>query len=342
MANCCNYEPCEGLVTVGFMKLMVNATPVSNCTSVSIGTTATSCCDGTTNGDNYIPKYSEITGGTFAPIREIGSNPSSDKNGFTYVLPTFVNSNCCTVDVNQEALTKRHITFEYTWAEENDLQLTSNPEHCDPSYEVTETRTFTRHTIACNGSNGTPIEVNTSSIDTTVTHTGTLTRNITRNGDNWTVSFATDTVYGETVAQCNRVETYSTVDLDSYTFGISLDCPSSSIPCEGGSFTLARIEGTECSSDLSLSVTCDNDDVTTTINDSSITIDVPQNNTGYDTCKVIITPTVWGETQGSIECTFNRERCGGWSPSVTANTCNVFDATISWSSQDPPIIVHTN
>lgn len=328
MANCCNYSPCEGLNTIQFMKDLVNATQVKNCVTIRPGTTAATCCDGTDIESNYIPRYSQLTGGTFAPVRSTNNaNPNLDKNGFTYEVPTVIDG-CCTGDTQaNEALMKSQVGFEYTIPAGNRCDITSQPsDYCNPTFTVTETQTYTRHRFICNGTDGGVVETTQPSVSPkTVLHQGTLTKNYNYDGNqSWTVTYDDYRVTGETIVNDNSscvpsITSETTVTFGGYSFSFTFDCPNS-VPCDGDDYTIT-VNGTKCNNDLSLEIICiDIEGYSTPIEwhhgDENVTISIPRNEGGKTSGTIRIIPTVNGDTDSSweINCPFDRQLCE-WSPS---------------------------
>lgn len=347
MANCFDYENCKGLVTIGYMKNMVKATPVSGCVTVNDGTTADTCCDETANGDNYVPTYGELSANTFTTARYIHpSDPSRDKNGFEYEIPSSANSICCEISTDKEALMTSGATFGYTWAESNELVITKQPDFCSPTCRWQERKGYSRHTFGC-GTNGEIEEISSAMTSTTSSqHSVTLTKHVLGlDNYRWEVSFDPEEINGVTSTDCNRVSSSTWVNISgSYYIAYSL-ASLSSVPCDGGVYTIITITSTECADDLSFNVTTNNSDVSVNYYDTTVDISVPRNPYGSVTsCTVTIIPIVCGNSRTSdkVEFTFTREECyeGQWSPSVQVNNCSVFDTIIDWESDDPPIIVH--
>ena len=352
MANCCDYKSCEGLVTIGFMKNLVNATPVSGCVTISAGTTADTCCDETTNGDNYVPTYHELSANTFTTARRsTPTNPSNDKNGFTYTVPTFSGSDCCEVSIDKEALMVSGITFGYTVAEDNVLVITANPTTCDTTYGWRETKVYSRHTLGltCSGETSTETTATTS-----YTYTDSLTRQVTDVSDrSWNVSFVPNTITGKTVASCNSVSSSTTVELNGYSFGITINCPSSSVPCEATSYNMITVDQLQCAEDLSLVISSDDipnfqeitwDGSQGTGASTVIPVEIPRNSNNKSSGTITITPTVWDVPKQPIECVISRTICStNWDATINCKNCSVFNSTVEWNhSSDPIIIQHDN
>lgn len=335
MANCCDYSPCEELNTIKFMKDLVNATLVRDCFTISAGTSADTCCD-STDADNYVPTYSQLTGRTFAPLRSTDNdNPNLDINGFIYAEPTVING-CCTGDTQEnEALMKSQVWFEYTEPSGNTCVITDEPSSCDPTFVVKETQGYTRHRLTCNVESGV-IDETTQPIFKWVEHKDTLTKEFTSGGTggnrSWSVTYIPYTVSGLTKVDnsicISGKSSSATVELDGYEFGFTFTCPPPIVPCEGGEYTI-KVSGVTCENDLRLDIETEIEDLSastwTWTDNPEITITIPQNNSGKTEGKIKITPTVNGivESGNTVNCEFRREQCG-WTPSFSsASSCSV-------------------
>lgn len=347
MANCCDYSPCEELNTIKFMKDLVNATLVRDCFTISAGTSADTCCDGT-DADNYVPTYSQLTGRTFAPLRSTDNdNPNLDINGFTYAEPTVING-CCTGDTKEnEALMKSQVWFEYTEPSGNTCVITDEPSACSPSFTVTETQGYTRHRLTCNVESGV-IDETTQPITKTVRHSSELTKKITSGGTDgnrsWSVTYIPYTVSGLTKvdnSSCISGKSSSaTVELDGYEFGFTFTCPPAIVPCEGGVYTI-KVSGVTCQNDLSLKIVTDieehSENIWTWTDNPEIPITIPQNNNGKTGGTISIIPTVNGieESGNTVNCEFERQQCG-WTPTfLSASSCSVLTIEEwTWENSD--------
>ena len=353
MANCCEYSPCEELNTIRFMKDLVNATPVRDCFTISAGTSADTCCDGT-DADNYVPRYSMLTGGIFANVRSTNdANPNLDKNGFTYAEPTVING-CCTGDTQEnEALMKSQVGFEYTIPEGNRCDITTPPsDYCNPTFTVTETQTYTRHRFICNMTDGGVVETTQPSVSPkTIPHPGTLTPSFAYSGGtdgnhgnrSWSVTYTPYTVSGLTKvddsACISSISSKTTVNFDGYGFGFTVTCPDI-VPCEGGVYTIVEVSGVKCQNDLKLDIEYTNiEDLSTStweFGNDPVKIEIPQNNSGKAKGFIKITPTVNGieESGNTVNCEFERQQCG-WTPSfLSASSCSVLTIE-GWTWENP-------
>lgn len=350
MANCCDYSLCEGLATIGFMRSLIPSV-MSSCVTVKNGRSATTCCGNTTEAD-YIPKYSEITSHTFAPLRATASTPSNDVNGFTYVTPTLVTTDCCTGDtLANEALMKSQLGFEYTSAVTCSHINIIEPTYCNLNYGLTVRKEWDRHRYECDANSSGNIKHTTNGvIDTSETPSGRLSRTITSNGNNYTFSFGSFTVTSETTAQCSERKSASTTfDLSPYTVGFSLICPSQ-VSCEGGEYTIATIDKLKCDDDISLEITCDIEGSTetyilngSTTSASSLEINIGRNDIGITAGTISVSARIGGNREGSFtdtaSCTFQRRLCE-WSPSYgTSDDCSIY--TLDWVWDGPNVTEHS-
>ncbi len=352
MANCCEYSLCEGLATIGFMRSLI-PNEMNSCIEVSAGTIVSTCCGNVSESD-YVPKYSELTGGTFAQVRSTNDdNPNLDKNGFTYVAPTVING-CCTGEAQEnEALMKSQVGFEYTVPAGNMCVVTSQPlDYCNPTFTVTEIQSYTMHRFICNGTDGGVIEATQPIVKTVeVEHQGTLTKKYNYDGNqSWTVTYDDYRVTGETIVNDNSscvssISSETTVTFSGYGFSFTFDCPNS-VPCDGGNYTIT-VNGTKCENDLSLEIICTNiEGYSTPIEwhhgDENVTISIPHNNEGKTGGAIKVIPTVSGETNVSweVECPFTRSLCE-WSPSyVTSDDCSIYN-TFDWVWDGPNTTEHS-
>ena len=345
MANCCDYSLCEELATIGFMRSLIPSV-MSSCVSVSAGTTASTCC-GNISEDNYIPKYSEISGGTFANLRVTASTPSNDVNGFTYTTPTLVTSDCCTSDtLENEALMKSQLGFEYTSAVTCSHINKKNPSHCDWSYGLTVRKEWDRHRYECDANSSGNIKHSVTPVIDESKQSSSLTRTIA-SGDSgnrreYTFSFIPVNIYSEITAPCSDNKSASTTfSAETYTIGFSLNCPSL-VPCEGVSgYTIATIDKLECDDDILLEITCDIEGTPeiytlsgSTSGISSLTIDIGRNEMGRTSGTISVSATIGGNREGSFtdtaSCTFDRQLCE-WSPSHTSDgKCGPFLEVWRW------------
>lgn len=360
MANCCEYSLCEGLATIGFMRTLIPS-EMSSCVSVSNGRTATTCC-GNMSEANYVPKYSEITGHTFAPLRSTASDPTNDVNGFTYTTPTLITTTCCTGDtLANEALMKSQLGFEYTSAISNSHESIKQPTHCDFTYGLTVKKEWDRHRYECDANSSGNIKHSvTPVIDESEQISSSLTRTITEvsSGDRheYTFSFNSVTVTSETIVtgtstnpvsvSCGGKVTASTeFSLEPYTVGFSLTCPGD-VPCDGGTYTIATIDQLECSDDISLAIECNIEGTpeTYTLNGStsqSVTqeITIGRNNDGRTSGSISVTATTADGSTHTYSCTFNRRLCE-WSPSYSqASDCSIY--TFDWTWNEPNETEHS-
>ena len=355
MANCCDYSLCEGLATIGFMRSLIPS-EMSSCVPVSAGTTASTCC-GNMSEDNYIPKYSEISGGTFANLRVTASTPSNDVNGFTYVTPTPVTTNCCTGDtLANEALMKSQLGFEYTSAVTCSHINVTNPTHCSLNYGLTVKKEWDRHRYECDANSSGNIKHTTTRVtdDTSDTRSGCLDRTVTEGGSGnrheYTFSFNSVTISSETTAQCSEEITASTTfSASTYTKGFSLICPGI-VPCEGGEYTIATIDQMECDGEISLEITCNIEgtpETYTLIGSSGSTgetkITIGENHDGRTGGTISVKATVWGYRDCSnvyhefnYSCPFDRDKCE-IGPEIQGECGELWNVEECWKDQSSGI-----
>lgn len=350
MANCCNdYSLCDGLTTIDFMRSLI-PNEVSSCVTVGNGRTATTCCGNISEGD-YAPKYSELTGGTFAPIRVIADTPSDDVNGFTYSTPTLVQTNCCTGDTLENiALKKSQLGFEYTSPVSCSFINKIEPAPCDLTYKATVLKQWERHRYECDANSSGNIKHTVTAVSAeSGSYSGTLSSEIEEiiSGDkyNYRFTFSSVTVSAETKVnninpQCASVVSASTsFSLSPYTKGFSLICPGV-VPCEGGEYTIATIDQMECNGEITLEITCDIEDtpeVYTLVGSSGSSVSqliTIGENTNSKTGGTI---TVKANVHGSVythSCPFERETCQPTPPTPTvlsSEGCSIYVNDILWS-----------
>lgn len=334
MANCCNdYTSCQALASIEYMKELVSATPLSDsCIEIQTPSSVSSCCDDV-ESIHYVPTYSELSGSTYAPLRSLNdSNPTEDVNGFIFTEPTLDNNDgCCEISLGEKSLTKSEVSFGYTSAITNTMEITTPPSACNLNYVVTETRGYERHTLTCDENDNISDSVSTTSI--TIEHKGELDRNVNQvdRTNNYEISFIPRTESGETISQCgDSVSSITAVTLESYTVGFSFDGINVEVPCEGGTYTAATISALTCDEDMSLVVTLDIGDGNdrtyevsgSTENDVDVEIQIDRNDNGYTSGHISITPIVWGKSGKTVSDTFIRQTCA-WSPiiSKSSNCC---------------------
>ena len=351
MANCCEYSfLCEGLATIGFMRTLIPSV-MSSCVSVSNGRTATTCC-GNMSEANYIPKYSEITGGTFAPIRVIADTPSDDVNGFTYSTPTLVQTNCCTGDtLANEALMKSQLGFEYTSPVSCSFINKIEPTPCDLTYKATVLKQWERHRYECDANfSGNIKHIVTPVTNTSEQRSGSLDRIIRESSSGnryeYTFSFNSVTVSAETKVnnvnpQCaSAVSASTSFSAETYTEGFSLICPGV-VPCSGISgYTIATIDKIKCNGEIVLEITCDIEDtpeVYTLVGSSGSSVSQPitigENNNNRSGGTITVRANVCGNVY-THSCEFERETCQPTPPTPTVLSgegCSIYVNDILWS-----------
>ena len=355
MANCCDYSLCEGLATIDFMRSLI-PNEMNSCIEVSAGTIVSTCC-GNVSESNYVPKYSEITGHTFAPLRVTASTPSNDVNGFTYVTPTLVPTDCCTGDtLENESLMKSQLGFEYTSAVTcSHIELTE-PTYCDLNYKLTVNKEWDRHRYECDENSSGNISHTINSVtDSAETRSGTLISGVTEvtegGSDNiheYKFSFKSVTVTSETTAHCSETKTASTTfSLDDYTVSFSLNCPDSKVPCSGGTYKNVVVieESGKCDGDIVLGVKyyIDSLDEPTSaftlsnLSDNTLSgdMEVPLNDVSLSGGVISVDVSIGNSAiTETFSCEFERELCG-WSPTYSkTKTCSVLSID-DWSWNHP-------
>jgi len=340
MANCCDYSLCEGLATIGFMRSLI-PNEMNSCVKVSAGTIVSTCC-GNVSESNYVPKYSQLTGGTFAQVRSINdANPSLDENGFTYVAPTVING-CCTGDTQEnEALMKSQVGFEYTSAVTCSHINLIKPTYCNLNYGLTVRKEWDRHRYECDANSSGNIKHSvTPVIDESEQISSSLTRTIKEvsSGDRHEYTFSFNSVKVDSVitAPCSDSKSASTpFSAETYTRGFSLICPGL-VPCEGGEYTIATIDKMECDGEISLEITCNIEgtpETYTLVGSSSSTgetkITIGKNNDKRTSGSISVKATVWGQ-EFNYSCPFDRSLCE-WSPVIIKSTdCSIFTNNWEW------------
>ena len=351
MANCCDYSLCEGLATIGFMRSLIPSV-MSSCVTVKNGRTATTCC-GNMSEANYIPKYSEIIdGNTFAPLRVTASTPSDDVNGFTYVTPTLVTTNCCTGDTLANiALKKSQLGFEYTSPLSCSFINKIEPMPCDLTYKATVLKQWERHRYECDANSSGNIKHTVTTVSAeSETYSGTLDSKIEEiiSGDkyNYRFTFSSVTVSAETKVnnvnpQCaSAVSASTSFSAESYTEGFSLICPGV-VPCSGISgYTIATIDKLKCNGEITLEITCDIEDtpeVYTLVGSSGSSVSQPitieKNNNNRSGGTITVRANVCGNVY-THSCPFERETCQPTPPTPTVLSgegCSIYVNDILWS-----------
>lgn len=333
--KCCSGGTCDSIVTIGYMREMAkkrlaygSSTP---CVSVSNATSFSSCC--TADESAYTPTYREITGGTYASVRALdNSNPVNDANGFSSYTQT-VDTNCCSISVNEKVLPHSALTFGYTEIYGVSLNATTTPSECNPSYVITQTDTFRRHTFGC--SNDSIVEISSSTTAVTLsskTIRGSLTKTygeissagestITVNGDSWSRT---------TTDSCGYSKSDSiSFASSSYTASVTLDC-SEKIECEGG-----NVEATindPCGDEVSiLSVRLNTEEpVVSSITSNKLTVSIPRNNDN-NTNTVLYVEIQIGDKTKELSCTLDRDICKVTPKPITDIDCGIFPGEDDWS-----------
>ena len=362
MANCYGeLINCEKAVNVQFMQELVNASRVSSCVEINGGPAhSDSCASASTN--DYIPTYSELSSASIAPLRVTNENPELDKNGFVYEIGIRSTSECFEGDVPQNAALKRsEISFNTTSAISNTHTVTTEPTHCDWSYEIYEYREWQRDVYKCNGDG---ISISPYSVTSSTTHNGKLevTSSYTNSTSSttienvdydcsintWNFSFTPFTLSTTISADCSSACAAETlISLNEYNYGYTLLCPQI-VPCVGGTFDILHInnfsEIDDCISALTLEITYtdiedmpeDGDtwyvDGSGSVTGETVSITIPKNVTGKPSGKIKIKPYVFGneQTEWIKELTFQRLLCE-WTPKYSpSNECSVLMGDEEW------------
>ena len=337
--KCCSGGTCDSIVTIGYMREMAkkrlaygSSTP---CVSVSNATSFSSCC--TADESAYTPTYREITGGTYASVRALdNSNPVNDANGFSSYTQT-VDTNCCSISVNEKVLPHSALTFGYTEIYGVSLNATTTPSECNPSYVITQTDTFRRHTFGC--SNDSIVEISSSTTAVTLsskTISGSLTKtygDITEDGES-TITVNGDSWSRTTTDSCGYSKSDSiSFASSSYTASVTLDC-SEKIECEGG-----NVEATindPCGDEVSiLSVRLNTEEpVVSSITSNKLTVSIPRNNDN-NTNTVLYVEIQIGKGTGKktkeLSCTLDRDICKVTPKPITDIDCGIFPGEDDWS-----------
>lgn len=342
--KCCSGGTCDSIVTIGYMREMAkkrlghgSSTP---CVSVSSATPFSSCC--TADESAYTPTYREITGGTYASVRALdNSNPVNDVNGFSSYTQT-IDTNCCSISVNEKVLPHSALTFGYTEIYGVSLNATKIPSVCDPSYEIKQIDTFRRHTFGC--SNDSIVEI--SSSPTEVTFSGeTISDRLTKTyGDISISGELTAIVTGKSTIIVNgNTLTRTTTDScgysksgsisfasSSYTASVTLDC-SKKIECDGGDVE-ATISSGSCGNEVSiLSVRLNTEEqVVSSITGNKLTVHIPRNNDS-NTYTVLYVGIQIGDKTAELSGLLDREICRFSPKPITDIDCGVFPGEDDWS-----------
>ncbi len=288
MANCCDNNTCEELVTYGYLKKLS-----SDAFAIPIG-----------KKEGDAPKYSDFSGTTSViPKRSTDAqNADNDVDGFTYPSSLSLIDSKCSVNASELALYKAQIGYEWTTkkAEPNGGKTAT---YCDLTYVQDTKTTWTRNRRSCNGGD----DINETVVETITANTsdsGEWTRTVTTSKTNTHMDFEVSFQNGS--------------GLNTYKYGFDVTCPSS-IGCEGGTCTVKISGSSHCASDLSVAVASSNienyngETFTTSDSDATlnktITITVPKNDGDKTSGSFTVTPTVWGTTYGAMTFTFNRGIC---------------------------------
>ena len=355
--TCCSGANCDSLLTLGYMQSLMQ-----NCKSLKKGGSAyNGCCNAPSS--STVVSYSDATGKTYADLRTIdNTNPNNDKSGFIYNVSSRTKTNsCCQPSSTGNTILKRsEATYAYTTASNNTLNVTTRPTSCSLGYSVTETRSYVRHSVTCNGNS---ISDSTSAVTATNGHTGFITKSYSVNSSNnlWDITFSTATVNGQTTDDCGGSKTSSTsLTVAGYSVGYTLDnkwdgnlC-GKKVPCEGLSgITFTYSANTSCENDFKLSftgtsgnqplstdstITTANTVVTsTTVGGASIevrkiTINIGMNSNGIPNGSFTITAKVNG-TDYVYTCNYEREMCAWTGKATNPTNCAGHFSTVCWNNE---------
>ena len=337
MANCCGtLLNCDELVTIQYMRDLVNASRVSQCVTVNGGQIPIgSCCEVASN--EYIPRYGELSGltSTIAPIRVEDSNPENDRNGFKYTLDSHATSDCCDGDITVNAnLKKSEISFNTTSAISDVHTIVKEPIHCDLNYQVKETKKWQRDSYSCK-SDGT-ILITSTDVSGETTHSDTMRRNVSSSSTSsdyyWDITFDDVDVTTSISADCSNSYSDSTqFTLEGYQLRVNVDLPSA-ILCEEQSYTAATVYSGECSNEITLTAIWEIDNQTTEIvvgNTTSesvpLVISATRNEHKQLETYITISATVYGQTVEIVPRTkIDRMPCE-WTPTPSSSDgCSVY------------------
>ena len=341
--KCCSGGTCDSIVTIGYMREMAkkrlghgSSTP---CVSVSSAKPFSSCC--TADESAYTPTYREITGGTYASVRALdNSNPANDVNGFSSYTQT-VDTNCCSISVDEKILPHSALTFGYTEIFGVSLNATTKPSVCNPKYVIEQTDTFMRHTFGC--SDDSIVEISSTPTEVTLpskTISGELTRtygDISISGELTTIVSGKSTIIvnGNTLTRtttdsCGYSKSDSiSFESSSYTASVTLDC-SKKIECDGGDVE-ATISGS-CGNEVSiLSVRLNTEEqVVSSITGNKLTVHIPRNNDS-NTYTVLYVGIQIGNKTAELPGLLDREICRFSPKPITDIDCGVFPGEDDWS-----------
>ena len=230
MANCCSGSTCQELVTLGYMREMVNRTEVRGCFVVNGDYDFSSCCYADESA--YTPTYGDITSGAYADSRLIDDlDPSKDVNGFSVSTMPSSFISCCSGDSNSANIVKSDLVFGYTKPIGNSISVTEISV-CNPTFNYTEEKTWERWVLSgCNGyitSASSVVSTLTTSSDelSASKNFSAISQTITDSNVKcgYRVSFDTSRIDSSTSAACfSSVTSSSLVTLEGYDVTFSLD-----------------------------------------------------------------------------------------------------------------------
>ena len=312
-ANCCSGNPCEELVTLGYMIDMA-----SSCGSVSAHSDFSSCCSA--DGSAYTPTYSDIINGRYANVRSIASNPKNDVNGFSAYTQELDTNECGGVTANDKLLAKNQLTFEYTELTSVTISSPSvSVDSCGYSYSTTKNYRYLRHKVVCGDDTTTNVTFNENASGSR----GASSVSFHRNGDNgyFDVSYPNTSISASATDKCGNTKSDSkTISVSDSSYSCSITPPSGSIPCEGGTINF------NADGEISYSFTLDGSDISS----SSGQVTIPQNDANETSHTLIMNVYLCGES-GSLSITFEQDLCkhGPDAPTSTS-PCGVY-----WPEKKP-------
>lgn len=335
--KCCSGGTCDSIVTIGYMREMAkkrlaygSSTP---CVSVSNATSFSSCC--TADESAYTPTYREITSGTYASVRALDdSNPLNDVNGFSSYTQT-VDTNCCSISVNEKVLPHSALTFGYTEIYGVTLSAETIPSQCDTSYAVKQIDTFRRRTFGCVNDeieeiSSSPISAISNIIEGSLTKTYTKTSEEDDSTIEVVITINGIVLSRTTTDSCGYSKSDSiSFPSSSYTASVTLDC-TAKIPCEGGDVSATIVN--PCGNDVRiLSVRLNTEEqVESSITSNKLTVSIPRNDDS-NTYTVLYVKIQIGDEIKELSCTLDRDVCKVTPKPITDMDCGVFPGEDDWS-----------
>lgn len=360
--TCCSSATCYGLLTVGYMEGLISQ---DTCFSFKKGGTEYGqCCEAPSS--STVVNYSDANNEVYADKRFTDNNdPNNDRSGFVYVQPSRTYRGCCgNINNDKTILMQSEASFEYTIASGNSLTPITEPSICVLSYDVTETKSYIRHSNKCNGNTSTNVVVNKTHNQYTDGEIEKIFTRIEGITSAWTVSFtpSTKTINGLTKDCKNEIPSTIVWNFPEYVVGYNFDTSQLEmpIPCEGTDITLTFSSNTTCTSDFNISVSAVsinnqgiavNDDTINISTNCSISqpigetgrqaiisacttnIHIGTNTNGYENGAIYIAYSAnTGEITGETEYTFKRSLCAWYAGSVESPSCDEYWPIIDWTN----------